>query len=212
MGKCVIFGAADFDALATPIGADDLLIAADGGFVHLNRLRLTPHIILGDFDSLGYVPTGAAVFPVEKDNTDTMLALRCGLDRGQREFHIYGGMDGRRLDHTVANYQALAFLRRRGAHGFLIGQELIATVIQNEAVTFPRAEDGLLSVFCLGTQAQGVTLSGLQYTLSRHTLTSDFPLGTSNHFIGECGNVSVENGTLLLIWERKIGFPIVTEG
>lgn len=211
MGKCVIFGAADFDAPAAPIGPDDLLIAADGGLVHLEKLGLTPQIILGDFDSLGYVPTGAAVFPVEKDDTDTMLALRCGLDRGQREFHIYGGMDGRRLDHTMANFQSLAFLRRHGANGFLIGQDFIATVIQNESVTFPRADAGLLSVFCLGSDARGVTLQGLQYLLDKHTLTCDFPLGVSNHFIGECGKVSVENGTLLLIWERKIGFPAVTE-
>ncbi len=211
MKKCVIFGAADFDALASVIESTDLLIAADGGLVHLNRLGLAPHIILGDFDSLGYTPTGATVFPVEKDDTDTMLALRCGLERGYREFHIYGGMDGKRLDHTVANFQALAFLRCHGAHGYLIGQNHIATVIQNETVCFPRAKEGLLSVFCLGADATGVNIQRLQYPLSNGTLTAAFPLGVSNHFIGEAPQIAVESGALLLIWDRKIGFPNVTE-
>lgn len=207
MKKCVIFGAADFDALASDVENTDLLIAADGGLVHLNRLGLAPHIILGDFDSLGYTPTGAMVFPVEKDDTDTMLALRCGLKRGYGEFHIYGGMDGKRLDHTVANFQALAFLRCHGAHGYLIGQHHIATVIQNETIRFPKAQEGLLSVFCLGADATGVHIQGLQYPLSNGTLTAALPLGVSNHFIGETPQIAVENGTLLLIWDRKIGFP-----
>lgn len=211
MKKCVIFGAAAFDAPASVIESTDLLIAADGGLVHLNELGREPHIIIGDFDSLGYVPTEATVFPVEKDDTDTMLALRYGLEQGYREFHIYGGMDGKRLDHTMANFQALAFLCRHGAHGYLIGQHHLATVIQNEAIRFPQAQEGLLSVFCLGADATGVTLRGLQYPLSNGTLTADFPLGVSNHFIGERPQVCVENGTLLLIWDREIGFPTVTE-
>lgn len=211
MKKCVIFGAADFDVPASVIENTDLLIAADGGLVHLNKLGLSPQIILGDFDSLGYVPTGATVFSVEKDDTDTMLALRYGLEQGHREFHIYGGMDGKRLDHTMANFQALAFLCRQGAHGYLIGQHHIATVIQNEAIRFPQAREGLLSVFCLGADATGVNLQGLQYPLHNGTLTADFPLGVSNHFIGECPQISVDNGTLLLIWDRNIGFPSGTE-
>lgn len=209
--KCVIFGAAEFDAPACPLERGDLIIAADGGLIHLEKLGRKPDVILGDFDSLGYIPTGAAVFPVEKDDTDTMLALRYALDRGYREFHIYGGMDGKRLDHTVANFQALAFLRRHDAHGYLIGKDHIATVIRNETVRFPRTPAGLLSVFCMGADATGICLRGLQYPLENGTLTADFPLGVSNHFVGESGEVSVENGSLLLIWDRNIGFPAVLE-
>lgn len=211
MKKCVIFGAADFDAPASVIENTDLLIAADGGLVHLEKLGRAPDVILGDFDSLGYIPTGAAVFPVEKDNTDTMLALRCGLDRGFREFHIYGGMDGQRLDHTIANFQALAFLRSHEAHGYLIGKNHIATVIRNEIIRFPRTPDGLMSVFCLGADARGVNIRGLQYSLTDGSLGADFPLGVSNHFIGDSGEISVESGNLLLIWDRNIGFPSRTE-
>ena len=62
MRKCLIFCAAEFDALAVPIGEGDFLLAADGGLRHLQKLNLSPHGIIGDFDSLGYTPTGAEVF------------------------------------------------------------------------------------------------------------------------------------------------------
>ena len=76
MGKFLIFCAAGFDALAQPIHEDDFILAADGGLRHLNKLNITPTGILGDFDSLGFVPEGAQVFPCEKDDTDAMLAVR----------------------------------------------------------------------------------------------------------------------------------------
>ena len=74
MAFCVIFCAGDFEALAQPLGESDLVIAADGGLLHTQKLHITPHVILGDFDSLGYTPESSTVFPVEKDDTDAMLA------------------------------------------------------------------------------------------------------------------------------------------
>ena len=56
MKKCYIVGAADFAPARFRPGPDDLVIAADAGCLHLERLGLRPDIILGDFDSLGRVP------------------------------------------------------------------------------------------------------------------------------------------------------------
>lgn len=207
MGKCIVFCAADFDALAQNVEKDDYILAADGGLRHAKTLGLTPNAILGDFDSLGYVPEGAAVFPVEKDDTDAMLAVRHGLALGFREFLIYGGLDGQRLDHTVANYQTLQFLADHGAKGYLIGKDYIVTVIQNEAIGFSQEVEGILSLFCLGADAVGVSIRGLQYPLENGALTAGFPLGVSNHFAGKAAEISVENGSLLVMWDRKNGFP-----
>lgn len=209
MARCVIFGAAAFDALLLPIQKDDLIIAADGGVTHCAQIGLTPDVILGDFDSLGYIPEGAQVFPVEKDDTDVMLAVRCGLDRGFREFVIYGGMDGPRLDHTMANFQTLSYLRKQDARGYLIGKNHISTVIQNETAAFSADASGIVSVFCLGKDASGVTIRGLKYSLENGSLTADFPLGVSNHFVGEEATISVEHGSLLLIWDTKNGLPTI---
>ena len=129
MKECVIFCAAGFDGLAIPLTEEDYLIAADGGLRHTERLGVTPNAIIGDFDSLNYIPTGAEVFPVEKDDTDSMLAVKLGLSKGYDRFLIYGGLDGVRLDHTVANYQALQYLADRDARGILIGRDFCATVL-----------------------------------------------------------------------------------
>ena len=209
MARCIIFGAAEFDSLLLPIEKNDLTIAADGGITHLQKLGLVPDVILGDFDSLGYVPQGAQVFPVEKDDTDVMLALRHGLRAGFREFLIYGGMEGKRLDHTVANLQALAFLRTKGARGYLIGREQVASVIENESAVFDAGATGILSAFCLGRDALGVTIRGMQYSLENGTLGADFPLGVSNHFIGKEAGITVTDGKLLLMWERHNGLPTI---
>lgn len=207
MGQCVIFCAAEFDRLLSPLKGDDLVIAADGGLRHTQSLGLTPHVILGDFDSLDYVPQGANVFPVEKDDTDSMLAVRRGLELGYQDFVLYGGMDGPRLDHTVANFQTLQFLADRGARGYLVGRDYLATVLRREVMEFPAGTEGTISVFCLGPDAEGVTLEGLYYPLEDYTLTSGFPLGVSNHFTKQPARVQVSGGSLLVLWERSAGLP-----
>ena len=207
MHTCVIFGAAAFDGLAEEIAPGDYVIAADGGLRHTQSLGITPDEILGDFDSLGYVPDRARVYPVEKDDTDTMLAVRRGLELGFRRFVIYGGLEGSRLDHTVANFQTLGFLAQQHALGFLVGKESICCCFQNGTITFPPQAAGDFSLFCLGEDAKGVTLRNLYYGAEDITLTSFFPLGVSNHFTGKPAEITVKGGTLLAIWQRKSGFP-----
>ena len=207
MGKCVIFCAAEFRELLEPIGPGDHVIAADGGLVHTEKLGIAPQEILGDFDSLGYIPADSRVFPVEKDDTDAMLAVRRGLSLGFREFMRYGSLDGPRLDHTIANFQTLQFLCDHGAFGYLAGNEYLVTVVKNGALRFPAGCEGTVSVFCLGADASCVTLEGLYYPLNNGTLTAGFPLGVSNHFTGREATISVEQGSLLVLWDRKNGLP-----
>ena len=151
---------------------------------------------------------GANVFPVEKDDTDAMLAVRRGLELGYREFVLYGSLDGPRLDHTVANFQTLQYLADRGARGFLAGCRELVTVVKNGSISFSEGCSGTVSVFCMGADARGVTLEGLYYPLEKGCLTAGFPLGVSNHFTGEPARISVEDGSLLVLWDRKNGFPV----
>lgn len=207
MGKCIIFCAAGFDALAAPIEKEDFVIAADGGLEHTRKLEMTPNEILGDFDSLGFTPEGANVFPVEKDDTDAMLAVRRGLTLGYREFILYGSLDGPRLDHTVANFQTLQYLADHGAVGYLVGSSYMVTVVKEAEISFPAGAKGTISVFCMGADAEGVTLEGLYYPLEQGTLTAGFPLGVSNHFTGRPAKISVQKGSLMILWDRSNGFP-----
>ena len=207
MKTCLIFCAAEFDTPVEKIRREDYIIAADGGLRHTKKWNLRPDVILGDFDSLGYVPRGANVFPVEKDDTDAMLAVRRGLEAGCDRFLLYGSVDGPRLDHTVANFQTLQFLADHGARGYLIGRDTVITVLKNSTLTFPAGNSGTVSAFCMGPDAHGVCLRGLHYPMENGTLTAGFPLGVSNHFTGEPGEISVADGSLLLFWERRNGVP-----
>ena len=202
MDTCWIVGAGLFTKRDFAPKTGDLIIAADGGLVPLREMGVTPHLLLGDFDSLGPVPgdlppaTERLTFPVEKDDTDTGLALREGLRRGYRRFALYG-CGGGRLDHLFANMQSMACAAKQGAFLCLTDPEYDLYCIHNgELVLPPRPAGTLASVLCHGDKAEGVTISGLQYSLKNETLTSDYPVGVSNHYTGETAKVSVENGRI----------------
>ena len=200
---CYIVGAREPGQISIAHRADALVIAADGGLRYLEQQHIIPDLIVGDFDSLGRVPTGENILlhPVEKDDTDTMLAVKLGLERNCRVFVLYGCTGGR-PDHTYANYQTLLYLAQKGARGYLVGDGWVCCAIENAAIEFPPALSGTVSVFCPDGEARGVDLRGLYYSLENGTLTSGFPLGVSNHFTGEHSVVSVREGSLLVMWEE----------
>ena len=197
---CFIIGAGSFYGLPVPVRDTDTVVAADGGWRVCRELSLTPSLLVADFDSLDAVPEFDHILrlPVEKDDTDMMLAIKEGLARGETEFHLYGGMGGRRTDHTIANLQCLLYLAAHGAQGWLYGDGEQFTAICGGEITLPAREKGIVSVFCMGADAQGVTIEGGQYTVHDAVLTASFPLGVSNHFVGKAVRVSVDSGCLLI--------------
>ena len=203
-GICYIVGAMSLTPGLCPHPAPgDYVIAADRGFDSLLAYGVMPDLAVGDFDSLGEVPSGKNVIrhPVEKDDTDMMLAVKTGLSRGCRTFVLYGGIGGR-LDHTYANLQTLTYLSDHGARGYLLGDGFAATAWKDGVLDFPAGLTGPVSVFCPGEKAEGVSIEGLYYPLQNAVLTSGFPLGVSNQFIGVSARVSVRKGTLLAMWQE----------
>lgn len=197
---CYIFSAGSFYGLQRRPEPGDRVIAADGGWLACRKAGVRPELLLGDFDSLPELPDFPNLLrvPVEKDDTDTMLAVKTGLQWGERTFHLYGGMGGSRTDHTMANFQALLYLARWGAQGWLYGRDERYTAIHNGSLYLPARERGIVSVFCLGADARGVEISGAQYPLHEAVLTAELPLGVSNHFTGGPITISVKDGSLLI--------------
>ena len=142
MARCIVFCAGGFQGLDKPLLPDS----------HVQPLGCKPDHIIGDFDSLGFVPEGAQVFPIEKDDTDAMLAVRHGLSLGFKEFVFYGALEGERLDHTISNYQTLLYLASHGAHGTLVGEKQSVTTV-SDIMEFPAGICGTLSVFAMGGTA-----------------------------------------------------------
>ena len=200
---CFVVGAGSVaPELHLSVRPDDLLIAADAGWLTVKKMGLVSHLVVGDFDSLGHQPDhpNTVVLPTVKDDTDMHAAIKLGLERGYTRFALYGGTGGR-LAHTLANLQLLDGLTRQGCSGFLVGDGTVATAVYNGTIEFPDCMKGYISVFCASGVAKSVTLSGLKYELDNAELSGSFPLGVSNEFTGRSARVSVEDGTLLVLWQ-----------
>ena len=208
---CYIIGAWHGEDACIRPREGDFVIAADGGYAALQALGVTADLVVGDFDSLGYVPQAEEVVqhPVMKDDTDMMLAVKLGLDRGYRNFVLTGSVGGR-LDHTLANLQTLMYLAQQGARGILYGEGTVITVLKDGSLTL--MGEGVLSVFCLSGEARGVTEQGLLYGLDNAVMVSGYPIGVSNEFTGVPATISVTDGTLIILWSaEKEALPGIIE-
>ncbi len=203
MKKCFIFGALPVENLFVKPTNDDFIIAADNGFAVLQKLNITPDLAVGDFDSLGFTPKtdNVVVLPTKKDDTDIAVALKLALDKGYSDIFVYGAADGK-TDHTFANISLATGLSRRGVNCVFLGDNTNFTAVTNGKMQFDGAT-GRVSVFCFGDTASGVTLKGFEYNLDNATLEPFIPLGVSNSFKGDRSEISVDNGTLIVMWEDK---------
>ncbi len=195
-------GAGDFTTPFTP-GANDLVIAADGGYDAIKKHGIRCDLLIGDLDSISEVPVGVEIIrhPVKKDETDMMLAYLEGAERGFCDFQIHGATGGRE-DHTFANYSLLLYMGERGHRGCILSDTGTTLLIKNGSIEV-RGECGKhFSAFAFGGKAEGVTIEGLEYTCEDITLTPEFPLAVSNRFIGGSGRVTVKCGALLIMIEK----------
>jgi thiamine pyrophosphokinase len=203
---CYIVGAGDNSGTNFSINKenDDCVIAADGGFETLKNMEVEPDYIIGDFDSLGYVPKGENVIrhKVKKDDTDMMLAVQFAMKKGYKNIIIYGGCGGSRIDHTFANIQTMLYASRRGVCIKMTDAVNDFYVITNKEIKLASREKGNLSVFALGGMAEGVDIIGAMYATDKITLYPDSTLSVSNSFIGKNVEIKVRKGSLLIVAEK----------
>lgn len=203
---CYIIGAGDAYEGRIIAGENDLIICADAGLKNMGAFSREPDFIVGDFDSLGKVPDGnnVEVYPPEKDDTDMLIAIKKGFEKGYSRFVILGALGGERFDHSVANIQNLAYICKRGGVGCILHKDTVLLAVRNSSVTFSESCRGYVSVFSLTEESLGVTEENLKYVIDDFTLLLSEPRGVSNEFIGEKARVSVKDGTLLIIWRGSI--------
>ncbi|MBQ7566062.1 MAG: thiamine diphosphokinase [Oscillospiraceae bacterium] len=203
--RCIIIGALPVARLPFAVTENDYVIAADKGLETAQKLSVHVDLIIGDYDSLGYVPVGENVIrlPVRKDETDVGCAVRLALERGCEDFHIFGAVGGK-LDHTLANVQIAAELAAKGASVTFYGDSERFCTIRSGSVRLPARESGRVSVFSLTDRCEDVTVRGLSYECEHVALQNTFPLGVSNAFVGKSAEISVGEGTLLVVWEEGL--------
>lgn len=210
MNRCMIIAGGpigDYGRICSKIRfrAQDYIICVDGGISHAAGLGVSPDLMVGDMDSAARIPAGIKTlrYQSEKDETDTILAIQYALKEGYRDITIVGGLRGR-LDHTMANIEALLYLTRNGGSGRIVDSDNEACLLMEGKMTFSKRENTYFSVFPLFESAEGVTEKGFKYALDRATLKSSFPLGVSNEFKEDQAEISVERGPLLIILSEEI--------
>ena len=179
----------------------DYCIAADKGYLYANRLGITPDVIIGDFDSYEEeLPADVPVIrhKVEKDDTDTMLAIKYALENGYNHIVIVCALGGR-LDHTLANIQSMLYAAQHGGVCEIYSDTEYLTTLNADTITIPKKDNHSLSVLALSDICEGVSISGAKYNVSDATLTNGFPLGFGNSWESDEVTVSVQKGILLIV-------------
>ncbi|MBE6463923.1 MAG: thiamine diphosphokinase [Eggerthellaceae bacterium] len=202
MRTCALVAAADFNdehfRAFDARGIFGTVIAVDAGLKHLEDIGREPDIVLGDFDSLGYVPDVLHVieFPTEKDASDLELAFEAARDAGCDRVFVYGALSGR-LDHTIGNLQVSAAISDAGVSVVIVDNDCAIRFLTGPAeLELPAQDAGIVSVFAMNDCVYGLSIDGLKYPLDHADISNRTTLGLSNEFIGSSARISVEAGTL----------------
>ncbi len=206
MKTCAIVAASDFNAgqfkEMDTAGMFDIVLAVDAGFAHLEDVGRKPDMVVGDFDSLGYVPRGVrtAKFSTHKDKSDMELALERAKAMKATSIYAFGALGGR-LDHTVANMQVLAKASEKGASVCAIGLgEAVFFLTGPDTFEAEAREGGTVSVFALNDKVEGLFERGMEWDLDDVELTNRSSWGLSNELKGEPVMIGVEAGTIAIFY------------
>lgn len=205
MRTCHIFaGGVITDLSFIEIADGDMVICADRGYEYAVKLGITPDIIVGDFDSYsGELPDNTEIYRSvpEKDETDTLLALKLAMERGSDHVRIYGAFGGR-IDHTIANIQTLKYAHEHGCTAELCGSDNVVMLHGEEKRSYPFRKDWYFSLFSYSESIHIVSLNGVKYPLENAVLTIEFPLGVSNEITGTEAVLEIDRGTALVVYSK----------
>jgi thiamine pyrophosphokinase len=200
LDRCVIVSGGDFSPVSGLL-QEDFVIACDRGYQWCERMGLKPDLLISDFDSYdGPVAQDIRLdrhIP-EKDDTDTMLAVRYAVEHGFRSILVCCALGGR-LDHLIANLQAMLFAQTHGVSAVLQCEDTEIFTLRNSSLKLPRRDGWSLSVFALDGPCRGVCIRGAKYPLENAELIPSLPLGVSNQWIAEEAVISVLEGTLMIV-------------
>jgi thiamine pyrophosphokinase len=195
--------------VAWPGWADgiDLVIAADGGARHAEALGRRIDLWVGDGDSLGAAGVDSLreagipirLSPIDKDESDTELAIAAAAEADAARVTVVGALGGARVDHGLANVALLA-------HPLLLNRRVCLLDGSARIRMFGPGEHGLegrvgdvVSIFAVGDDAQGLTTRGLRYPLNDEPLKAASTRGLSNVREASDASVVVGGGRVLIV-------------
>lgn len=205
MKSCVIFAGgiiADTDALDVgKIKNADCIICADRGCVYAEKLGIKPDLIVGDFDSYdGAFPENTEIYRSvpEKDDTDTLLAVKKAISAGCDEITLYGGLGGR-FDHAFANVQTIIYAHKRGCKMTIADRDNELTAVGAGEYRLKNRCGFYISLFSLTERAMIDEWSGVKYPLENYEMSQEFPIGVSNEITADEAFLRISSGIVLIV-------------
>lgn len=216
--RAVVVASGDLDPgdLRHVDGAD-LVIGVDGGAAALALAGCRVDRLVGDLDSadpalVDRLTAGGTIVerhPVDKDASDTELALRAARSAGVDEIVLLGALGGARLDHELANLLLLADPELAAVDLRLVqGRTTVRAVGDGATLTLRAAVGDLVTLLPIGGDVAGVTTAGLRWSLHDATLRFGRSRGLSNEVSEADASVRVERGTLLVVETTTRGASI----
>ncbi len=193
-------GIREYQRIRESLRGDDWFVYCDGGLKHVQELGREPNLIVGDFDSHEQpeTDTETIVLPCEKDDTDTVYAVKEAVRRGFRDFLLIG-VTGERFDHTFGNISLLLYLDSQGIPACILDDYSEMRIVSRETAEV-KEDCSWFSLLNISGTAKGITIRGAKYPLTDGEITSEYQYGISNEVLpGETARVSVREGRLLLV-------------
>lgn len=193
-----IFSGGEFYNL-TPFDYD-ILICADKGYEYAKKLNLAPNYIIGDFDSLGFVPNNAEVYDSEKDFSDTELCIKKAIDLGATNIDVYFALGGR-IDHELFNISLLKFAKDLGVNARIISSNAIIELISSKDLDkeFEVKPNSTVSLVPFSSAVHIISLEGLKYPFNGEVLKGQTKT-LSNVSTSKKISIKIKDGEILLIY------------
>jgi thiamine pyrophosphokinase len=213
--KAVVIAHGDVDPRdRAQLEGADLIVAADGGTLALERWGVAPHAVVGDLDSLGmeraveYGERGVTVVPYspEKDESDLELAIDYAIQAKADELVLLGILGGARFDHELANTLLIAADEYRGRRMRAVrGDVTMRALHGGYQLELDGAAGDLVTLLAVRGDAEGVRTERLRYALAGETLSFGVARGLSNLVMSAGASVACDRGVLLVIETRAGG-------
>ena len=203
MRRCVIVGGADigdYERVSAYIGEDDYVIYCDSGLKHRANLCRQPNLIVGDFDSHEnpHLDIETIVLPCEKDDTDTVFAVKEAVKRGFTDFLLIGVV-GARLDHTLGNIYVLEYLSSLGLTGKIVDDYSEMEYVTSSSA-FVDDSFAYFSTINISGITRRISIENAKYPLDNAEIQSGYQYGISNEVLpGKTAKITVGEGSVLLI-------------
>lgn len=203
MKRAVIIGGADinnYERIASKLKNDDYIVYCDCGLKHEKALKITPDLIIGDFDSFKKPETAieTITLPVEKDDTDTFFAIKEVIKRGFKEIMLMG-VTGGRMDHTLGNLSALLYMYENNVKGYAVDDYSLMEAIGGETV-YLSGEIYYFSLLNIFGDVEGLNIKNAKYPLEDQCIKGGTSLCISNELIeGKTAEINMKSGKMLLV-------------